>query len=51
MFEEADDEVGGWVGRPGSDKIDGFGRDIIQGQGRTILDRPGVFGLREETAV
>ena len=31
--------------------IDGSGREIIQRQGRTILDRPGGSGLRKETAV
>ena len=51
VFEEADDDVGGRVGRPGSDEIDGSGREIIQRQGRTVLDRPGGSGLREETAV
>ena len=41
VFEEAVDKVGGQVGRPGSDKVDGSGREIIQGQGPTVLDRPG----------
>ena len=41
VFEEADDEVGGRVGRPGSDEIDGSGGEVIRGQGRTVLDRPG----------
>ena len=31
VFEEADDEVGGQVGRPGSDEVDGSGWDIVQG--------------------
>ena len=31
VFEEADDEVGGQVGRPCSDEVDGSGWDIIQG--------------------
>ena len=31
VFEEADDEVGGRVGRPGGDEVYGSGRDIIQG--------------------
>ena len=41
VFKEADDKVGGRVGRPGCDEIDGSGRKIIQGHGRTVLDRPG----------
>ena len=51
VFEEADDKVNGRVGRPGSDEIDGSGREIIQRQGRTVLDRPGGSRLRKETAV
>ena len=39
------------VDRPGSDEIDGSGREIIQRQGHTILDRPRGSGLRKETAV
>ena len=31
VFEEADDEVGGQVGRPGGDEVDGSGWDIVQG--------------------
>ena len=51
VFEEADDGVGGRVGRSGSEEIDGSGREIIQRQERTVLDRPGGSGLREKTAV
>ena len=31
VFEEADDEVGGRVGRPGGDEVYGSGGNIIQG--------------------
>ena len=51
VFEEADDEVGGRVNRPGGDEVDSSGREIVYREGRTILDRPGGSGLREEAAV
>ena len=51
VLEEADDKVGGRVGMPGSDEINGSGREIIQRQGRTVLDRPGGSRLWKEAAV
>ena len=51
MFQEADDEVGGWVDWHCNGEIYGSGREIIQRQGRTVLDRPGGSKLRKEAAV
>ena len=51
MFQEADDEVGGWVDWHCNGEIYGSGREITDRKGHTFLDWPGQFWLRKETAM
>ena len=51
VFEEADDEVGGHVERPGGDEVDGQGRWGFGEERGACFDRPGIFRLRKETSM
>ena len=51
VFQEADNEVGGWVDWHCNGEINSSGRMVVGGEGRTFLDWPGPIWLRKETAV
>ena len=51
MFQEAGDEVGGGVDWSGNSEVDGLERMGVGEEGRTLLNWPGCFRLRQETAV
>ena len=49
MFQEADDQCVGQVGRYCHSEVDCSERKGVGGEGRTLFDWPGLFRLREKT--
>ena len=51
VFQEADDKVRGRVDKHFNFEIDSSGKMVVGGEGHTLLDWPGRFWLRKESAM